>query len=332
MRRLALLAALVLAGCGDADRGAAPVPTPQLDPPQAAEPAGAPPVEGTPPGRIVKVGAKPEGVAIDPRSGLAAVAVQSPPRLVLVDVRTGRVERRVPLPGTARHVSLARPGGPFLVPVEPADALVEVGTDGSTRQTAVGDNPHDATAVGNRIFVVDEFGSTLTVVRDGRVVGQVPVDAQPGGAARVGDQVAVIAVRAYTVELYDGRSDRPRGGGAQSAGLGPSHVVTGPAGRLAIADTRGRALVVYDTVPKLRFKRRIGLGGVPVGIAAGDGRVWVALSNRNQVLPVDLASGRLGDPLATVRDPYSLAAGAGVLAIASRSEGTLQIRNQGTVP
>lgn len=318
--------ALAVSGCGGGSGPGTGQPRPQLDPPQAAEPVGAPPAKGGLPGRSLKVGAKPEGVAIDARTGLAAVAVQSPPQLVLVDTRGGRIVRRVPLPGTARHVSLAAPGGPFLVPVEPDDSLVEVRFDGTTRRTEVGDNPHDATAVGDRYFVADEFGSTLTVVRNGAVVGEVPVDAQPGGVATVGDQVAVIAVRAYTVELYDGRADRPRGGGGQSAGLGPSHVVTGPGGRLAIADTRGHALVVYDTEPKLRFARRIPLDGTPLGLATGDdGRVWVALSERNRAFPVDLETGRSGRSIRTVRDPFSLAAGDGVLAIASRSTGTLQI-------
>ena len=324
MRRAAL-ALVLLAGCGGSD-GTKPsaAPTPQLDPPQATEPVGAPPVGGMPPGRVVRVGTKPEGVAYDASTGLAAVAVQSPPRLVLVDAATGGVVRRVPLPGTARHVSLARPGGPFLVPVEPDDSLVRVSQDGGSERVPVGDNPHDATEVGDRTFVVDEFGATMTVVRGGRVVGQVPVDAQPGGVVGVGNRVAVISVRAYTVELYDATSDRPRGGGSQSAGLGPSHVARGSGGRIGITDTRGRALVVYDTRPKLRFRRRIPLDGTPVGIA-GDRRVWVALSDRNQVVPVDLESGEVGEPVRTVRNPWSIAVGGGRLVVASRSEGTLQL-------
>ncbi|MGI8623321.1 MAG: YncE family protein [Solirubrobacteraceae bacterium] len=330
MRRTALLAFVLLAGCGSAPRST-PGPRAQLDPPRAAEPVAAPPVEGTPPGRVVRVGAKPEGVAVDPVTHLAAVAVESPPALVLVDVRTGRVTRRVPLPGNARHVALARPGGPFLVPAETANALVEVDPrTGDARTTKVGDHPHDATAVGARVFTADEFGSTLSVVRGGRRLRSVPVDAQPGGVAAVDGKVAVVGVRAYTVELF-GATDDPRGGGGQSAGLGPSHVVVGPAGRLGIADTRGQALVVYDTRPKLRFRARVPLGGTPVGIA-GDPRrgvVWAALSERNRVVPVDLRgkAPKLGPPVRTVRNPFSVGVDpvSGRLAIASRTAGTLQL-------
>jgi len=326
-----LLAAAVLAGCGGGDDRPAP-PAPQLDPPGATEPALAPVPDETPPGRIVELGARPEGVAVDVQSRTAAVAVRKPNRLLLIDSATGAVRREVALPGTARHVSVAGPGGPFLVGAESADALVEVDPrSGAKRVTAVGDFPHDATAVGERIFTADEFGSTMSVVRDGRRVGQVPVDAQPGNVVAVGDRVAVISVRAYTVELYDATSDEPRGLGSQSAGLGPSHAVPGPDGQLVIGDTRGRALMVYDTEPQLRFRARVELDGTPVGLAADPdrGRVWVALSERNQAVPVDLRGEQpeLGPPVATVRNPFSLAVepATGRLLIASQSEGTLQL-------
>ncbi len=325
MRRFAAVALVAaLAGCGGSDDPAPP--RPQLDPPQAAEPVGAPPADD-PPGRVVEVGATPEGVAIDPRSGLVAVAVDEPPRLVLVDLGSGEIAREVPLPGSARHVELAAPGGPFLVPVESADQLVQVDPrTGDAITTDVGDGPHDATKIGDRVFTADEFGATMSVVRDGKLVGQVPVDAQPGGVTAVGDQVAVIAVRAYTVELYDGDEDDPRGYGGQSAGLGPSHVVTGPDGILAICDTRGRALVLYDTEERLRFRGRIELDGTPVGIAAAeDGRVWVTLTERNRAVSVDVRAGRVDGEIDTVRNPYTIAAAAGTLAIASQADGTLQL-------
>ncbi len=329
----ALAATLTLGACGaQGDRPAPPRagPVPQLDPPQAAEPKPGPPVTGTPPGTIVRVGARPEGVAIDPVSHVAAVAVDAPPRLVLVDVRTGKKLREVPLPSSARHVALAAPGGPFLAPGEATDELVEVSPDGRrVRRTKVGDNPHDATAVGGRIFTADEFGSTMTVVRDGRVVSTVPVDAQPGGIATVDGMLFVNSVRSYTIEEYSA-GDRPAGAGSQSSGLGPSHVVAGPAGRIAIGDTRGQALVVYDTRPRLRFHARVPLGGTAVGLAYdGKGTMWVTLSEKARVVPVDLRPAQpvVGKPVATGRTPLSAAVdtSTGRLAVAAAGDGTLQL-------
>ncbi len=329
---LAAALAAVLAGCGGRAKptGTGTVaPSPQLDPPRAAEPVPGPPVRQAPRGILVRVGTRPEGVAVDPRSHLAAVAVTDPPRLVLVDTRSGRRIREVRLPSGARHVALAAPGGPFLVPCEDADRLVEVPVHGDARETPVGDNPHDATAVGPRRFTVDEFGSTMTVVREGRVVGTVPVDAQPGGIATVDGKLFVNSVRSYTVEQYSA-GDRPRGSGAQSSGLGPSHVIAGPEGRIAIGDTRGRALVVYDTRPRLRFRARIPLPGTAVGLAwDGAHTVWVTLSERNEAVPVDLTAGRPrpGTAVPSGRTPLSVAVdtGTGRLAIAAAGDGTLQL-------
>ena len=318
---LAVGSAALLASCGGkakpvpgtARAGSSATPAPQLDPPRAAEPIPGPPVARAPSGTVVEVGARPEGVAIDPRSHVAAVAVDDPPRLVLVDTRSGKRLRDVRLPSAARHVALARPGGPFLVPCEDADRLLVVAADGETTgDTKVGDNPHDATALGPRFYTADEFGSTMT-----------------GGIAHVDGKLLVNAVRAYTVEEYT-PGDRPEGQGAQSSGLGPSHVVAGPEGRIAIGDTRGRALVVYDTRPRLRFRARLPLRGTPVGLA-WDGRrtVWVTLSERNEVVPVDLAGARPreGKAIRTGRTPLSAAVdtSTGRLAVAAAGDGTLQL-------
>ncbi len=330
----ALLLSVPLAACGTkdqqpAEKGAGPVP--QLDPPQAAEPVAGPPLKKTPPGRIMRVGKSPQGVAIDPTSHIAGVAVDDPPRLVLVDTRSGKKLREVSLPSRARHVSLAATGGPFLVPCEESDQLAEVDpSSGEARLTKVGDNPHDATAIGARRYTADEFGSTMTVVREGRVRATVPVDAQPGGIAAGDGKLFVNAVRSYTIEQYSG-GDRPEGGGSQSSGLGPSHVVVGPEGRIAIGDTRGQALVVYDTRPGLRFRARLPLGGTAEGLAAdpGRGRVWITLSERARVVPVDLRPAKpvMGKAVPTARDPLSVAVdtATGRLAVASKADGTLQL-------
>ena len=94
--------------------------------PPPAEPQSAPPQTAPVPGRIVPVGKAPEGVVVDAATRTVAVAKRDPNELVLLNADTGQVVQRVPLPGFVRHLQLADPGGPVLVPVESANALVRV--------------------------------------------------------------------------------------------------------------------------------------------------------------------------------------------------------------
>jgi DNA-binding beta-propeller fold protein YncE len=154
----------------------------------------------------------------------------------------------------------------------------------------------------------------------------VPVDVQPGGVVVTGDYVAVVSVRAYTLELL--RRDTLARLGAQNAGYGPSHVVADAAGRLYVADTRGGAISVFETRPRLKFAARIALAGSPYGLAVHNDRLWVTLTARNQLAEIALgAKPRVVRTLPTVRQPNSLAADprSGRVLVASRSAGTLQL-------
>ena len=179
---------LVPVGCGveeDArDRGA-PKQEAADKPPPAPEPAEAPPLEEEPAGRVVEVGPSPEGLAADPETGLVAVALRNPNDLALVDGESGEISQRVELPESARHLDLAAPGGPVLVPAEGSDSLVQVGLpDGKiTSETPVGDFPHAAAAARNgRIFVVNEMASTASIVEGGRELETIETAFKPGGS------------------------------------------------------------------------------------------------------------------------------------------------------
>jgi len=106
-------------------------------PPRAQEPATSPKPAVKPAGRVVRVGARPEGIAVDGRTGTAAIATAA--GLTLVDAATGAVRREVALPAPARHLSFA--GGRFLVPLEDADQLAEVTPTGRVRLTPAGGHP-----------------------------------------------------------------------------------------------------------------------------------------------------------------------------------------------
>jgi DNA-binding beta-propeller fold protein YncE len=319
-REIALLAAgaalyATAAGCGSGD-GLAP----------AAEPARSPPLASPPVGRVVHVGQRPEGLAFDPDTGLLAVGLGRPGRIALVDGRSGRTVRMVRLPARARHLQLARRGGPVLVPAERADELVEVFLpDGRLRATEVGDQPHDAARAHARLFVGNERDRSVSVVERGREVERLDAPVGPGGVAVTGDRrlVAVVGVRERALQLFDAatlaRAEK------LDVGIGPTHVVARGA-RLFVVDTRGGGLIEVHTDP-LVVHRRTHLGGAPYGIAFDPvrRRFWVTLTATNRL--AELTDRRLLRTFPTVRQPNSVAVDpvSGRVFVAGRRDGTLQL-------
>lgn len=300
------------------------------DPP-AAEPADAPPA-AQPAGRVVDIGARPEGVVADPETGLVSVGVREPNALTILDGRNGQVADRIRLPGNVRHLQLAAPGGPVLLPSESANSLltVELPSGEIADRVPTGKFPHDATAAANgTIFVSSEFGGSIAVVRDGAVVRTLTGLTQPGGIAADGNVVGVIDVRRNDLSVY--HADTLRRLGRIPAGDGPTHVVAARGGRLLVADTRGDALLVFVHRPQLRQVARLQLPGAPYGIAYDHQRrrLWVTLTGRNEVVGIDPAvtPPTVLDRLPTVRQPNTVAVDAktGRLFITGTKDGVLQL-------
>lgn len=319
MRRYAgvLVAVLVLAGCSTGSHS-----------PGAAEPATAPTILGPAAGRSVQLGDGPEGIVYDPASRTVAVAVRNPDRLLLVSPDTLVVRRTVLLPGSVRHLQLARAGGPVLVPVESANEVLEVSLpDGRVRTTRVGKQPHDASAAGADVVVGDEFGKSLSVVRDGRVRARIAGLTQPGGVIGDRSRVLVVDVGAFTVSSYDLATLKRTA--VAKAGAGPTHGQLIPSGRLAVVDTRGGALLLF-TVSPLRPVGRLALPGTPYGMAmdSSTGTLWVTLTARNQVVGIDVRTDRprLIASYPTVRQPNTVAVspGSDVLWITGTTDGMVQ--------
>lgn len=288
----ALLTAGSLTGCGS---------QPHEFPP-AAEPARSPAPIRPPAGRVVPLAGHPEGLVADPRTGLVATGLRNPDRLALVDGATGRVVKRVPLPESPRHLQLAAPGGPVLVPAERADRLAIVSLpSGRLRVVEVGRHPHDAATVAGRVFVGDEQGDALSLVDRGREARRVKAPLQPGGVADVAGSVGVVAVRERVLALFDPRTLRKT---AQAgAGVGPTHVVSDGTGRAFVVDTQGNSLLVFHARPKLEIVRRIALAGTPYGVAVDRPRhrLWVTLTATNEL--AELSDHRVIRRFPTIRMP-----------------------------
>lgn len=332
---LLAVTAFALAGCGSATIG---------DLPPAAEPAAGPELTREPAGVTVQVGGMPEGVVVDPRTHLAAVALRDPDRLRIMRLAPegepagATFVRDVPLPGAPRHLSLRSTprGTQVLVPAETGRrALVVDLPSGEIAETIpTGDHPHDLSAItGDRLAIGDERGNTLTVSRpDGSVERTVGVATQPGGVTslRDGSLLAVVSVRERVIEIFDARTLKRLG--IAPAGVGPTHVVCAPQGPCFVADTQGDALLVFRVADdgSLRLSRRVFLDGAPYGIAIDPerNRLWVTLTARNELVEL-AAHGRphILQRLPTARqaDTVAVDTSTGDVVTTGRRNGLLQI-------
>lgn len=326
-RRLRLVAGLAVAlaplgACGSqggsedpAQRGDGSARCGQREPiaenlPPFPEPAQSPVLRERPKGRVVRLPGRPEGMAFDERNQQLAVGINEPRGLIaFVDGASGTARREVPLPGGPRHLRFDGAGGPLLVPAEDASALVEVPSRaGDPRSTPVGRQPHDATAgARERIFVINELDSSMSVIEDGRVICTLPTPANPGGvaAAENGDRIGAVGVRANQLRLYDAGTLREMG--EVGVGIGPTHVVSDGERNLYVADTRGDAIIFVRTRPRLQVISRQALpGSSPYGLAYDGTRdeLWVTSTARNRV--VRFRGRERADSFPTVRQPNSV--------------------------
>lgn len=262
------------------------------------------------------------------------MALRNPNELALVESESGKVARRVELPESARHLDIAAPGGPVLVPAEGSDSLVQVGLpDGQILdETPVGDFPHAAAAAPDgRIFVVNEMASTASVVEGGRELETIETAFKPGGVAVTDDGlVGIIGVRGLTLEVFEADTLEPLG--RLDAGEGPTHVRAGPESRFYVTDTRGDAVLIYDAArPEPRRLDRVPLPGSPYGIAIDPRRdhLWVTLTAEQRVVQFALEGGSLREisRYPTVRQPNTVAVdpASGRVFVTGKTDGQLQI-------
>ena len=320
------LAAVLLVGC------AAPTVRPLAAArPRAAEPAVSPPLTTQPAGTVVDAGPSAQGVAVDPSTGVVAVGEAG--GVDLFD-ESGRRLATVRLPSGPRHVGLLGPGGPFLVPAEGSARLELVAEPAGTVTASVptGTMPHEVVVAGGRVFVGDEHDNTVTVVRADRAVATFPVAKQPGGLATVGPDVAVVAVRARRVQLFDATTlrkvaDVPIQGG-------PSHVASF-GGRLYVVDTGGTRVQVFATVPHLRQIGSVTVPASPLGEAVDTvrARLWVTCTAANRLVELSLSgrSPRVVATYPTVRQPDTVAVDptSGTVFVVGVDPGSIEILHPG---
>ena len=252
---------------------------------------------------------RPEGIVTDPVTGFVVVGLRRPTRLLLLDPAARRVVRTVAVPGFARHLELAPGGGAVLVPGEDTDQLLRVALPSGrvTGTVQVLRQPHDVAVTDDgTLYVADELGGAVSVVRDGAVLRTFRGLAQPGGAAGTGRTGGVVDVRGRLLHVYrDGREVA-----ALPAGAGPTHALALTRGVLLVTDTTGGALLRYDVSGTPRMLDRTTLPGRPYGTAYDPVRrlVYITATARNLLVQYRLTATGLVElrTWPTVRDAYSV--------------------------
>ncbi|MCD2192068.1 YncE family protein [Actinomycetospora endophytica] len=326
-----LAVALLVGGCASpSPPGPAALGPPRPGVRPAASPADSPPLTVPPAGTVIPVGAGAEGVAVDPATHTVAVGAHDPDQLVLVDARTGQVRGRTTLPGHLRHLQNGPPGT-LLVPDEDSNQLLTVALPAGaiTSSLVTGISPHYVvTAPDGTLFVANEAGHSVAVVRGGRVVASLPDAVMPGGMALGGGRLGLVDVASDTLTLYD-TSTLARLT-TVALGDGPTHEVADDHGHLIAADTRGDALLVVSPQLPPLLQARLPLAGSPYGLAVDTprDRLWVTLTGRNQLVGFDTRT----DPpreiarYATVRQPNTVAVDPtnGTLYVTGATDGVLE--------
>lgn len=325
-----MLLSLALVACGRDDGPIAG---------DAAEPGRAPASAQAVAGRVLPLEGRPEGVVVT-STGIAAVALRGPDRLALVDLESGQVTD-VPLPSSARHLTLASPTGPVVAPLERADEVVLV--DPSTgemleRFPDLPNGPHDAAVhPSGLISVTDEHGSGLYVLdpRSGDVE-RLDSSRQPGGVAPVGELAVSVDVTGQGVRVFD--VARLEQVAQQKIGTRLTHAVTLDGDRVAIADTDGDRLIVVSVTPQIEDVVELPTDGEPYGLAfdAERSRLYITLTDRNEMLVYD--TDRLEDgPLGTVptvgqANTVAVQPDSDLVVVAGKAQGALQVLRGSDLP
>jgi DNA-binding beta-propeller fold protein YncE len=267
-------------------------------------------------------------VAVDTARHTAAVAVDSPPALLLYDLTSlDASPRTVALPGRVDNLSTS--GDTVLAPVRTANQLLRITLPaGTVDKITIPGGPVAANTAGNQTLVALHDTKAVAVLTGDKTTRTITGLASADQALPVGDK-AVVLDRLRTA-VFDLDPTAGTIGAGLRAGDGATNAVTDNYGRVLVTDSRGGELLVYkpDTLIELQ---RYPVPGVPYGIAYDPTHdlAWVTLTATNQVVGYDIAGGEPVEKhrLATVRQPNSVAVdpNSGRVLVASADGGGIQV-------
>jgi len=267
-------------------------------------------------------------MAIDAATGTLAVAIESPPRVLLYSLGNPRaMPRAVELPGVVTHLSVA--GGSLLAPVASANQVVEINiVTGGTHMVPVSGGPTSATEFDGQLLVAVPGARGVAVLTGDRLARTITGAVSP-------DEVLAVATAAVLVDqsrsaVFDVDVAAGTIGAGQRAGDGATNAVADSYQRVLVVDTRAGELLAFSAGPVL-MRQRYPVPGAPFGLAYDTrrGLAWVTVTALNQVVGFDMAGGEPVEKyrMPTVRQPNSVAVDptSGRVIVASASGGGIQV-------
>lgn len=267
----------------------------------------------------------------------AIVAAESENRLVLVNLRSGRVIRGVPLPADPEYIAADRR---VIVAVSAGAGAVTVLARSSLRRirevTGFG-SPHIPLISPSRAYayVTDDARGTLTTIRlnDDQVTSTIFVGAgahhisiSPDGRAlwiALGQSASRIAV------VNSSDPARPRLVGSFEPGFLAHAVVFTPDGRRVwISSASGPDVGVFSAVDH-RLLFRVPGGSPPQHIAFAGSSAYLTSGYGSTIERVSLAAGRVLRRVSAPYGSFELDAGSGFVVTSSLFRGTLSIYDYG---
>jgi DNA-binding beta-propeller fold protein YncE len=284
----------------------------------------------TPAGTVLPLAGKATAIVADDSTHTLAVAVSSPPSLVLFSLTDLKAApRTVPLPGVTEHLALAGPGGPVLAAVPSADQVVKVALpSGTTSVVPVKGGPTSAIEVNHQLLAAlpDQHGVAVLDAA-GKPVRTVTGAVDPELLVAAGGKPVLLD--RLDSAVYDVDAAGSIGAGLR-AGDGATNAAVDPYGRIVVTDTRSGELLEFSADPVLLLQR-YPVPGVPYGVAVDGPRdlAWVTLTQTNEVIGYDIRGGQPAQKyrLPTVRQPDSVAVdpGSGRVFVASADGGGVQV-------
>jgi predicted alpha-1,2-mannosidase len=253
-------------------------------------------------GPTVPVGSGPDGVVVTPDNAEAYVANNNTNNVTVIDTSDSHVLATIPVGQIAADVAVTPDGKTVWVSnfgdgtVQPIDTA----THTAGTPIRVGDNPQRLriSPDGTQLWVPNQGSGTISVLElaSRTVIRTVPVGAAPFGVAFGAGKAFVGNTGGNSLTVIDMASGAVTG--TIPLGTSPAGMANTPDGqRLYVAAALGGVLPVDPATGAVGALIGTGQQAYDVEISRDGTTAWVVNSGSNTVRSLDIATGRLGDPI-----------------------------------